>query len=128
MVREESFLSCSVIFEKKYFLLWAPWYPLRGRVSDLLQFFKLFLSQLLQFFQLNIRVRDHYLEFVVRVIFWQKIETEEEMVLDLVEIVMLSLDPDRVLLDGGIFRNKVFVGIIDWYEINGRIESWWMYL
>ena len=35
------------------------------------------------------------------------------MVLDSVEIVMLSLDPDRVLLDGGIFRNKVFVGIID---------------
>ena len=51
-------------------------------------------------------------------------EVEYGMVVDSVEIVMLSLDPDCVFAEGDIMSNKVFVGIVYCSEFNRRTESW----
>ena len=45
------------------------------------------------------------------------------MVVASVDIVMFSLDPDHVFLEGDIMRNRVSIGFVDGSEFGRRTES-----
>ena len=49
-----------------------------------------------------------------------KSEVKAGMVVYLVEIVRLSLDLDRVVVEVDIMMNEIFVGIVDCSEIDRR--------
>ena len=53
---------------------------------------------------------------------------EEGIMVDSLEILSFSVDQDRVFVEGDIIRNKVFVGIIYFYERDRRLEAWRMLL
>ena len=54
----------------------------------------------------------------------KNVECEVGMTVSIVDIEMFSVDPDRVLVEGYKMRNKVFVGLVDFSEIDRRTDSW----
>ena len=45
------------------------------------------------------------------------------MLVDSLEIVVLSVDPDHVFVEGCIIRNEVFVSLVYFSEMNRRTEA-----
>ena len=68
------------------------------------------------FLKLLFEVVNHGLNYSAKESFGKKVEGE--LRITSVDIVLISLDPYHVFVEGYIMSDRVFVGVVDFYEFN----------